>query len=299
MLHDTLATNFLLAIGGEPDFLSPGILPLYPEPMLHHIPELVLNLERCSAALIRDAFVVIERPETPGAATEQDFYETQGQFYFATEKAFIRLAENTDLFRNHQPERQLSTPSYYGTVQYHVADSGGLVIVEDLDSAVAAIEIVAHQGEGLRDERWADPDHQKLTHYYKFLRIEDGTSPVGAVRPALRNPRTVDFPTALRPVSDLFNALYRYVYITMQELFSPVTEKDELVDRLYTLMPGVLSPIARYLMEQQLEDGQVAGPTFERYDLGGDPASGIPALAVFAATTHPGLAEVADKLANG
>ena len=119
------------------------------------------------------------------------------------------------------------------------------------------------------------------------------------MRPALRNPRTVDFPTTLRPVSGLFNALYRYAYITMQELFSPVTKNDELVGRLYILMPDVLSPIARYLMEQQLEDGQVAGPTFERYDLGGDPASEIAALAVFAAITHPGLVEVADQPANG
>ncbi len=298
MLHASLATNLLLAIGGEPEFRSPEALPDYPHAMPHHIPELQLNLEPCSEELFQNAFIVIERPEAPGAVPEEDYYETQGQFYFAIEQAFIRLAAMNDLFEHHQPERQLSKPSHYGTVEYDAADSGGLVLVENIESAVAAIEIVVHQGEGLRDERWADPDHKELTHYYKFLRIADGTSPMGAVRPALHNPKTAELPVALRPVSDLFNATNQYLYLTMHELFAGSTDTDELVVRLYTLMSAVLSPIALYLMHQPVDDGRVAGLTFERYDLGDNAAGQMADLAESVATAHPSLGAAAELLAS-
>ena len=300
MLHATLDTNLLLAIGGEPEFISPDVLPAYPQPMLHHIPELTLNLERCSVDLLENTFIVIERPDTPGAPPEEDYYETQGQFYVAIEEAFQRLAAaDPNLFANHQPERQLGKPEYYGTVRFDAADSGGLVLVDDLHSAVEAIEIVVHQGEGLRDERWADPAHQELTHYYKFLDIADGTSPMGDVRPALFNPKTAALPQTLRPVSDLFNALYQHVYITMHELFAIGNEQDALIERLYRLMSNLLSPLARYLMSYPVGNGEVAGPTFERYDFTGEPVAEVAALAARAAEGHPDLNRLSESLADG
>ena len=62
--------------------------------------------------------------------------------------------------RNPRLERQMADPLFYGPVKFDAADSGGLQGIKDLESATAAIEIVIHQGEGLSDERWADPAHQ-------------------------------------------------------------------------------------------------------------------------------------------
>ena len=298
MLHATLATNLLLGIGGSPDFRSPDLLGTYPEPMIHHRPPLTLNLAPCTVDVVRDSFLVIERPEALGALPEEDYYETQGQFYYAIERAFERLDATHDLFGNHQPDRQLSDPSYYGTVEFDAEDSGGLVLIEDLASAVSAIEIVVHQGEGLSDEKWADPDHQELTHYYKFLRLVDGTSPIGDLHPAPLNPRTADFPAAVRPASDLFNAAYRYLYFTLDELFGPVAEKGPLVGWVYTLMSAVLGPLANYLMQQPTGNGGMCRPTFEVFEFSEEPRCGLGELAAMVRQEHPGLADIAGTVAG-
>ena len=82
-----------------------------------------------------------------------------------------------------------------------------LMLVNDRASALEAIEIIIHEGEGVADERWADPDHRELTHYYKFEQLANGTTPIGDVWPVLDNPRTRDLPEGLQGVSNLFNAL--------------------------------------------------------------------------------------------
>ena len=147
------------------------------------------------------------------------------------------------------------------------------MLIRDRQSAAAAIEIIIHQGEGLQDVRWADPGHQELTHYYKLQRIAEGRSRIGPVRATLTNPRTADLPPSLRPVSDLFNGLYRYLYLTMADLFDGRSRQAPLVGRLYRLMTGLMRPLGRYLMEQPVGDGFLAGPTFEHRDLGTEPAA--------------------------
>lgn len=292
MLHATLVSNLLLAVGGEPRFDSREIMPTYPGPLRHHIPPLILHLEPCSTDYLRNTMMVIERPESPGAPPEDDEYETLGQFYLAMELALRRLDAETSLFSDPQVDRQLTDPTFYGPVKFDAEDSGGLMAVTDLQSAIDAIEIVVHQGEGLSDERWADPAHQELTHYYKFQQIADGVSPMGSVRAAPRDPKTADLPASLRPVSDLFNGLYRYAYVTLDELFTAVPDKGMLIGRLYALMGGLLGPVGLYLIDQPQ-----AGPTFEVVDLGEDPASELQELSARVAEDHPELADVAKGLA--
>lgn len=91
-------------------------------------------------------------------------------------------------------------------------DGGGLVLVEDVASALEAIEIIVHQGEGLGGVRWADPAHQELTHYFKFLQIAEGVVTLGPVRPVITDPRRGRLPGELEPVAALFDALYRYLF---------------------------------------------------------------------------------------
>jgi hypothetical protein len=289
MLHLALATNLLLAVGGELAFGASSTPPLYPGPLAHHRPELTLNLALCSNEVIRSMFMVIEQPEGRGAPPEADEYETLGQFYHALENAIERLAKSNALFETPQRSRQLADRSFYAPVARDADDSGGLMLIDDVASADAAIEIIVHQGEGLTDDRWADPAHQELTHYYKLERIARGETPLGAVRPAATNPRTIDFPDDIRPVSDLFNALYRFTLQTLDDLFEPREDKGPLVDRLYSLMTQSLAPTARYLMTLPLPGGLVAGPTFEVYEFEQTPAAEIRTLVTLVTAQHPQL----------
>ena len=170
--------------------------------------------------------------------------------------------------------------------------------VPRLISAIEALEIIVHQGEGVSDERWADEAHRELTHYHKFKQIADGVSPIGAVRPAVVNPRTEDLPAGLQSVSDLFNAFYRMTFATMERLFGADTDRSRLVGRLYTLMSDCLAPTARYLMTQPVGSGLVAGPSFEWYESVGDLPSEVSRLAESVLGAHPDLAEVIDAVAH-
>lgn len=295
MLHAALIANLLVAVGGRPSFRDPEWVPTYPGPLPHHDPPLTVNLAPASRQLCREVFMVIEQPEAPGAPPEEDQFETLGQFYYALELALEDLSGRFDLFADVQADRQLSDSRFYQPVEFDAEDSGGLIMVKDLESACEAIETVVHQGEGVTDERYADPSHQELTHFYKFEQIADGVSPLGDVRPTLLNPSTSELPEPLRPVSDLVNALYRYLYLTMDDLYQPLGDKGALVQRLYTVMSGLLGPTIRYLMTRPVGGGLVAGPSFEVYEYAAGPpvVDQLKGLAERALAEHSGLAALA------
>lgn len=297
MLHAALATNLLLALGGTPDFRSTEYIPAYPCGLPHHAPPLVLDLAPISRATLTDVFMRIEQPEAHGAPAEPDAYETLGQFYHAIEEGLERLSTNHDLFAEPQIERQMSDQRFYQPVAYDADDSGGLVAINSLESAIAAIEIIVHQGEGLRDDRWADPAHQELTHYYKLLEIAEGASPLGPVRDLPTNPRSLDYPQTLSRVSDLFNGVYRGLYIVMGRIFEGGEHQDRAVGVLYILMADVLAQLGRYLVSQHLPTGQLAAPTFEVYEFESDQrVDEIVELARQVAIDHPDLSSVYDAL---
>lgn len=296
MLHVALATNLLLAVGGQPDFTSTRYMPTYPSELPHHRPPLVLGLEPCSVEVIQKVFMRIEQPETHGAPAQADRFETLGQFYHALEIGLRDLSTTIDLFAHARLEAQVSDPSFYRPVQFDADDSGGLMMIDGLDSAIDAIEVIIHQGEGLSDERWADPDHQELTHYYKLERMVEGISTIGRVHPLPRNPRTSAYPETLQSVSNLFNGAYRYLFHVMDELFSATPEQIGHVGRLYRIMTGVMSPLARYLVTQQV-NGEHAAPTFEIYDLDpANPESHMMRLADEAVKFYPELETVAQAV---
>jgi hypothetical protein len=295
MLHVALTTNLLLAVGGEPHF-EYDVIPSYPSPLAHHKPELLLELKACTPELIESTFLEIEKPEAPGAIPEDDDFETLGQFYAALEGALDDLSEGSDLFSYHQPERQLADRSWYGPVLFDAEDSGGLMLIHDRPTADEALEIIIHQGEGVSDLRWADPAHQELTHFYKFQQLADGTTPIGRTWPVLDNPRTANLPGTLRGVSDLFNALYGLVFVTMEDLFSGSHHQGASIGRLYALMSDCLAPTARYLVRQPVTDATTAGPTFEVYRFEADPYVETATLATAVSRDHSELEEVASRV---
>ncbi len=297
MLHAALVANLLLAVGGEPDFASTAYIPSYPGYLPHHKPPVLLELKKASVDQFRETFLVIERPEELGAPPEEDEFETLGQFYQAVEIALELLDREHDLFTNPRVERQMADPNWYAPVRFDAEDSGGLVAVTDFASAIEAIEIIVHQGEGLSDELWADPSHQELTHYHKFLQLCDGTTPLGTVRDTVDNPATSGFPEAVQPVSNLFNAGYRLLYLALAGIYRG-DDQAGAIGSLYSIMSGVLSPVAHYLTTLPVDD-KVAGPSFEVYEFGDDnPLAHIRRLADEVIMAHPALGPVGVML-NG
>ena len=297
MLHAALATNLLLAVGGTPSFGGRDYMPVYPMDLPHHRPPLRLDLAPCSLQTIRDVFMRIEQPQAHGAPPEPDEFESLGQFYHALEIGLEHVDQRFDVFAEPQVDAQMSNPAYYKPVTFDVGESGGLLLIDDLESAVAAIEIIIHQGEGLSDVRWADPNHQELTHFHKLAQIHDGQSPLGTVRPLRRNPRTTDYPEAIRVVSDLFNALYRGVYLTLERIFSGEPEQGRAIGLLYLVMGDLMSRTAHFLTEQPLDDGTSAAPTFEYYEFSEtSPLEEIRSLADRAASHEPDLTSVRDAI---
>lgn len=269
MLHAVLDANLLVAIGGEPRFYSEANFPSYPMAMPHHKPELILNLEPMSPALL-DMFIVIEQPKDHVGGVEDmdsDEYQTQGQFYLAIEHAIERLNRTSDLFANPRPERQMGDSSYYSPVEFDAEDSGGIVLIDSIEAAEAAIDIVIHQGEGLHEEHYADPAELELTHYFKFKNIAEGNPPLGEVWPMATNPKRVDFGADAGTLCDLFNAAYCYTLVTLDEIYEPLDDalRSRLVGRLYRLMSDVMGPVARALTQRPLRPGAElhAGPSFE------------------------------------
>jgi len=296
MLHAALVANLLLAVGGEPDFASTVLMPRYPSDVPHHRPRLTLNLKPCSHEQVRDLFMVIEQPETHHGVPEDDVYESLGQFYHAIERGLAAVSQSHDLFAHPQEARQLGDPSYYAPVTLDAEDSGGLNFIGDIEAANEAIHVIVHQGEGVSDEKWADPGHRELTHYYKFLEIAEGRAPLGKVHPAPVNPRQADYPAEVRPVSQLFNAAYRYLYVVMHQLFQPRQDKLPLIGSLYSMMSGVLSPVAHYLPTLPIGGGLVAAPTFEIHEYSGPPLEELRGLAADVAAAHPALTPVTEAL---
>jgi hypothetical protein len=298
MLHAALAGNLLSAIGGKPDFASAAWVPSYPLQLPHHRPPLRVDLAPCSIETIRDIFMIIEQPELHEAPPQPDEYETLGQFYHALEVGLRELSIDTDLFSSATPDTQMSNPAFYAPITYDEADSGGLVAISDLDTAIEAIEVIVHQGEGLGEHKWADDSHRELTHYHKLLKISKGSSPLGEIRPVPTNPRTESYPDRLRSASDLFNACYRLILQTLTEIYTAGTNKPALVKRLYVVMAAAMSQIADYLVDQEMGDGTVGAPTFEVYRFSSASAlDEVKALAESAAAEHPPLSPIRDVLA--
>jgi hypothetical protein len=297
MLHLALATNLLLAVGGTPSFGDRTYVPNYPMDLSHHRPPLRLDLAACSDEVIHEMFMRIEQPEVHGSPPEPDEFETLGQFYHALEIGLHDVNQRFDVFADPQTDAQMSNPSYYQPVTFDVEGSGGLMLVIDLDSAVDAIEIIIHQGEGLSDDRWADPDHQELTHYHKLARIHEGHASLGSVRPLRRNPVTADYPEPVAVVSDLFNALYRGLFLILGQIFSAEADQGRSVGLLYLVMGDLMSRTARFLVDQDLGDGTFAAPTFEYYEFARSPAiDEIRSLADRAAHQFPEMLSVHDAI---
>ena len=297
MLHTILWMNILLATGGDFKFCSP--FPSFPIDIVHRQPHLTVNLEPYSKEVVERVFLAIEEPAHDGGPVDPDVWETQGQFFAAIWDAMIELNKTENLFDNPQLDRQFVDPHGYMAPKYDHGDSGGLVLITDLESAHQAMDTIVHQGEGLSHDRYADEGHAELTHYVKFQELPHEDILHRGVRPAVINPTVATLPEHVRPVAEFSDAIVTNLYLVMDRLLSPkVEEHHHQVGFLYGGMVALLAPVGRYLMTLDIGDGKVAGPPFGYYafDEGSSPETQLRAMGAALAQEHPDLQVAIDML---
>jgi hypothetical protein len=166
MLHMTLASNILNALGGSPKINGPTFIPTYPG----HLPgaveqHLVVNLAPFSMTQL-ECFLEIEEPENPlvfpvkpALAAVPPESDTIGQFYAAISLAIASLGDGA--FVN--PPRNQVGPDLMD----------GSVIVTNVQTAQMAISTIVEQGEGTTNSPM-EVAGGEVAHYYRFMEIKNG-----------------------------------------------------------------------------------------------------------------------------
>jgi hypothetical protein len=176
MLHMTIVSNLLNAVGGQPVIAKPGFIPLYPGKLPLSVDDgLIVGLHKVSRALIYEKFMRIEEPEHPlellvRQAREVDgapspsppAFPTIGTFYAAVKEKLRAFGD--------QAFQQPSNPQVVDS-RWFPADE--LFTITDVESACRAIDQVVGQGEGTTQSP-LQAAGGKPAHYYRFEQIVRG-----------------------------------------------------------------------------------------------------------------------------
>jgi Ferritin-like len=276
MLHLTLVSNVLNAVGGTPRFTPPdATLPSYPGYLPHSADAFQIELAPFSKSAL-ETFCHMERPARAGAPPEGERYHTIAQFYEAVRDGMESLARHRNIFTG-KAARQVGPAQYYG-------GGGGAFPVTDLVTARKALDVVVFEGEGIHESIW-DGDEEffqqerELAHYFRFNELREGrryqkgdtpsTGPTGdpiftdfqAVLPMRPNPKASEHPVGseLRVMSDDFNRTYSGLLRSLERAFGG--HPNELLTSVQTMMTLRYQAIA--LMRVPVGDGLTAGPPFE------------------------------------
>jgi len=281
MLHLTLAANLLNAVGGRPRLAIPKMMPGYPRPLPHGDRSFEIFLLRFGPQAI-ETFLKIELPSSTGSPPEGDNYETIGQFYDAIRRGLRELSATlgeANVFCG-DPSRQITDEHIY-------SGSGRIIAVNNLASALVAVEEIVEQGEGTGHVQVWDgdsdvfhPKRDQVAHYYRFQELKlgrryrrgdtPGSGPTGdpilidwdSVRPMCTNPRMCDHVpgSPIRVAQQKFNQSYYALLQLLEETFGGAPRTlGSAMGAMYSLKAQ-----AQALMQMPTEDGlATAGPTFE------------------------------------
>lgn len=176
MLHMTISSNILNALGGSPAINNAKFVPSYPGGLPMGIGDgLIVGLAAYSKKQVHDVFMQIEEPEYPLdldckksdpkkalAATElpDPEYDTIGEFYEALDAMIQKLApENLP----GDPEKQVTSPFF---------EEGVLFPILTKKDASKAIDIIVEQGEG--STKTPVDFEGELAHFYRFEELYRG-----------------------------------------------------------------------------------------------------------------------------
>lgn len=281
MLHMTLVANLMNAVGGRPRLDTLEMLAPYPRWLPHGDRSFEVPLVRFGREAL-EVFLKIEQPAPPCAPPESDGYETIGQFYQAIVRGLRELCAQigeSNVFCG-DPARQVKTDAFYSC-------GGRIITIENLTTALAALEEIVQQGEGADHLQVWDgdcdvfhPERGQVAHYYRFQQLKLGrryrrgdtarSGPTGdpiivdwdGVRPMRSNPRTADHPpgSPIRRAQDEFNRTYCTILHLLERAFDG---SPQILGTVIGAMYG-LKAQAQTLMQLPTEDGlATAGPTFE------------------------------------
>jgi hypothetical protein len=276
MLHLALVWNMTTAIGGTPYYLRPN----FPQPSRYYPLNVPIELEPFGPRSLR-RFILYEHPDKvaphrklkslfalAGEDAEKIEFGTVGELYGLIKSGFSNIPEK-DLFIGSRTQQMTSD-------LVHFPD---LVKVIDRESAIAAIEEITHQGEGIAHDR-------ENSHFGAFVAMlnelvhgkAQGFSPA---RPAIQNPAArLDVSYAGKakaignPVAAEVAGLFDSVYSLMLRMLAWSFEFDSagVEDQLrkfcsvaIDLMPRVLLPLGEGLMLMPAGPkypGKTAGPGF-------------------------------------
>ena len=266
MLHMTLASNVMNALGGSPDIDKPDFIPDYPGPLPGGVQSsLTVNLAPFSMNQL-ETFLTIEQPEDPlvfPVAMAGEVGITIGQFYAEILTAIGKLPPGTFV---KPPRNQVGPDLMYGSV-----------VVTDLATATQAITTIIDQGEGTRKSP-LEIVGKGYAHYYRYMQIKKGKllipdssqpegyiyggAPVpfdaGGVYPVPTNPAIGQAPSRLN-----FNFNYTYTSLlgVLHGLFNGQNNEDQF-DRAFELMMS-LKEQAKAMMSGLPNAAVHTGPTFE------------------------------------
>lgn len=281
MIHFLLVNNILVAMG------EPFHVPWIDFATINH--ELPVPLDFCLEGMgigSVERFTVIERPEShvpdvlgTGGATAQD----DGHTYASLSDLYSAIREGLQ----HIPGLFLVDKGRGGG-EHHLFLRESInsrhpdyqLEVDDLSSALFAIDVITEQGEG--GVLTAGPD--EVSHYTSFLRIGEllrgavapGGDPWHPAYPVLRNPtlrhgeramETVTDPDA-RTVMTLFNRAYFMALQLMAQHFGERPDgslrRSDLMNGAIDMMTGLMRPLAELLVTMPSgRRGRTAGPSFE------------------------------------
>lgn len=349
MLHMALSSNVKQAIVGPPDLLNKSPEG-WPVQLPGHTPAFDINLAKFSLDQLY-TFMEIESPHPLGKVTaeagEAIDYTTIGEFYGLIEEAIKQYYRDYDSYdtsaaqlvpgRGYYAQNNINT-NYYDLFHrptfVNAEDSGDLIRVVDMDSALAALEEIVEQGEGNTggsafgpgDEvecgafdspgDFDDPDLAELAHFdkfnllyceYQFLQWAFGLIGVDVgslfVHPFPENPQTTDYPPAIQDMSNLLNAVYSYLYIMTQACYAHQddTQYEIFMFGIHKSMMWILGSLCETIRNSKYEKDGVtyaAAPTFENwpFEQGTPPKQQIIALYEKAAKSNSGLDNIGIRI---
>lgn len=290
MLHLATVNNLLSAVGAAPRVARPNL----PQAGRHYPASIVLTLLPFGERALRH-FLYLERPEginredAEGLAalaeaeplmSEEDIvprpqdFSTVGHLYRSIEQGLRHLVD-----RHGEKWLFIGPPRAQATAEHFYWPD--LKTVTDLESALAAIDIIVEQGEGTRGH-WRDAHYGRFLEIlgdYLTMRREDPTFeparpvlPASVRRPADADPTVyVSDPTTAK-VLDGFNVAYEILLYVLARFWAAGTETDAeltaLSDVAVGIMVRILSPLGNAITEMPVGPefpGTTAGPSFELF----------------------------------
>ncbi len=273
MLHLTLAANVLNAIGGSPSLDRPDFIPKYPGQLPGGVDKgTQYHLSPFTMTQLA-AFLEIEQPENPLdiqskklglAAVNDDEPITIGQFY---DQIIAQL-------------KTLPASAFYASPRNQIGPDqmDHCVVVTDLASAIAAINVIIDQGEGTS----TSPEEifgTDWAHYYRYQQIQKGfklEAAPGQTPPFSfsGDPITLDTSgvyavpvdpdaSTYTPAQVIANNTFNYTYTSLlKSLHDTLNGQPERLDTAIGLMMS-LKQLAKGMMSGGADGNTFTGPTFE------------------------------------